>query len=109
MGKIITLQPGNTPDGGYDVNLPLPYPYHVDAETGEVGRQEFWRGDPKSIIGFQEDPDIQFVDKMWSEVAEDPQTAVGMFPVFVDWKGKMFSLTTAIRKVTVTDSEEATA
>lgn len=107
--KIITIHPANTSTGEYDVNRPLPYPYHIDAETGEVGRQEFWRGDPKSIIGFQEDPDVQFVDKMWSEVAADPETAVGMYPVFVDWKGQMFSLTTAIRKVAVTDAEEATA
>ena len=38
--------------GEYDVHQSVPYPYHIDSE-GNVLRQDFWRGDPSRLIGFQ--------------------------------------------------------
>lgn len=66
----------------------LPYPFHVD-EAGNVDRQDFWRGEPLAIIGFQADPDVQQVDLHWRDFLKAPQAAVGMLVVGVDGKGGM--------------------
>ena len=66
--KPMTLHYGETATGV------LPYPHHIDA-AGDVGGQEFWRGNPSRLLGFvtnQDDFDIQHV--------EDP---TGLYPVFV--------------------------
>lgn len=88
--SLITIQPGNIPDvpytpgGSYDPKLPLPYPFHVDVATGEIGRQEFWKGDPFSVVGFQKDAKVQTVNLFWDAAAADPDQIVGMFPVLID-------------------------
>lgn len=94
--KIITIQPANTTDGTYDVHQPVPYPFHIEVATGEVLRQEFWRGEPASIIGFQNDVDVQTVDLLWRDAVKEPQKMVGLFPVFSRDNGSMFNLTTPI-------------
>ncbi|WP_165977648.1 hypothetical protein [Nonomuraea diastatica] len=35
----------------------LPKPYFVD-ESGAIGRQDVWKGNPTQVIGFQSDLDI---------------------------------------------------
>ena len=98
MSKTISIQPANTPAGEYDVSLPLPYPFHVDPETGDVGRQDFWKGDPARLLGFQRG-NIQRVDLTVKAWAADPQQAVGMCPVFLRADGSMFNLTNPIMTV----------
>lgn len=100
MSKNISLQPANTPTGEYDVSKPLPYPFHIDAETGEVGRQDFWRGDPLRLLGFQNDADIQRVDVHFPDFAADPDVAVGKFPVFVRADGSIYSMTNPVKSAT---------
>lgn len=98
----ITIQPGQPGEGmRYDVMKPLPYPYHVDAKTGEAGRQEFWRGDPAVLLGFQEQADTQRVDLFLTEWVTDPQKAVGMFPAFARTDGSMYTLMVPITSVFV--------
>jgi hypothetical protein len=102
---IITIQPGNTLDGTYDPLKSLPKPFHVDAATGEIGRQEFWQGDPFSVIGFQKDVDVQTIDLYWDAAAADPDQIVGMFPVLIDTskgEGIPYTFTLPITRVTST-------
>lgn len=84
---LISIQPGNTSDGTYDVHQPLPYPFHVDAATGEVDRQDFWKGQPFRVIGFQVEADRQEVDLLWEDAAAAPDRIVGMFPILLDTSG----------------------
>ena len=106
MDTIITIQPANTVSVEYDVNLPLPYPYHVNARTGDVGRQEFWRGEPVAILGFQNDADVQTMDLLWEDAAKDPDSIVGKYVVMVNANGSIFNETRPITSVTVWDGEE---
>lgn len=110
MASTITIQPGNTSDGTYDVRQPLPYPYHVNAETGDVGRQDFWKGDPARVLGFQRTADRQRIDLLWEDAAKDPQQIVGMYPVLLDTspgretdEGQMYNLTVPITDVATSD------
>lgn len=82
--EIITIQPGNTPDGTYDVDRPLPYPFHVESASGEIGRQDFWKGAPARVLGFQCDRDRQEVDISWEDAADHPELIEGKFVVLLD-------------------------
>jgi hypothetical protein len=85
------VQIANTPDGSYDVRQPLPYPYYIKSD-GRIDRQDFWRGEPARLLGFQADPDIQKVDVLAESWLADPNCeVVGMFPVFVDDDGSMWN------------------
>ena len=101
----ITIQPANTPSGEYNVNLPLPYPYHVDAATGDVGRQEFWKGEPAAVLGFQNDPDVQIIDLLWADAAKHPEDIVGKYVVTANADGGIYNETRPITSVHV--NEEA--
>lgn len=102
----ITIQPGQPGEGlNYNVMKPLPYPWHIDAETGDVGRQEFWKGTPARLIGFQDNADVQRVNLWLDDFAADPQKAVGKYPVFVKDNGDMYNTTVPITDVT--DNKEA--
>jgi hypothetical protein len=115
--KIITLQPSPVTDNlwaGADGSLvegtKLPYPFHVN-ESGDVQRQDFWRGDPKAVIGFQDDPNVQKVDLWWDDVVADPQLAVGKYPVMVQDKPNskgthMYTYVIAIESVEVREASE---
>lgn len=106
---LITIRPGNAPDGTYNVHEPLPYPFHVDAATGEVGRQDFWKGQPFRVLGFQTDAEAQTVDLRWEEAAADPERIKGMFAVLLDTSGDestIYHLTCPITDVTVTEKSE---
>lgn len=85
--KGYTLQPREFTDNIYPdpvhglvEGTKLPYPYHCDPD-GNVQRQDFWRGDPLRIIGFQADYEVQRVDLWWNQFVQAPQAAVGMFIV----------------------------
>lgn len=103
---IITLQPAPVVDhvleDGTELTR-LPYPFHVDAKTGDILRQDFWRGDPLRVVGFQRDADIQRVDVWWEAVAAKPELAIGLFPVTVDRKGGIASWSVPIEHSAVTE------
>jgi hypothetical protein len=82
MRSIQPGQPG-VALGEYDVMIPVPYPINIDTD-GSVLNQDFWRGDPFRLIGFQKDRDIQHIDVPMSEwMDNDPDSIVGMYPVFL--------------------------
>jgi len=107
MSNVISIQPGQPGEGmGYNVHKPLPYPFHIDPETGRCIRGrgtadlgEAPPGDPWVLVGFQTG-DVQHVVLFLREFAQDPQKAVGLVPVFIDERG-MFALTVPITNVTV--------
>lgn len=107
MPKIITIQPEAfvdnvwvNEDGQVVEGKKLPYPFHVK-EDGSVDRQDFWRGDPEAVVGFQADVNVQSVDLWWEDAVKDPDAIVGMFPVMIE-KGKGFyTYTVAIESVQV--------
>jgi hypothetical protein len=76
----------------------LPYPFFVD-ETGAVGRQDFWNGIVKMVIGFQKDLAVDTVDLGWNEAYEDPSSAVGMFVVTSDHSGNWSTHLTAVKSM----------
>lgn len=107
--RQISIQVANMPDGSYDVHKPLPYPFHVTDELGAVGRQDFWRGEPIRLIGFQESPDVQRVKVLTRGFWNEPQQVVGMWPVFADADGGMWNHKHPVTEVTVhgiTDQDE---
>jgi hypothetical protein len=85
-----SIQVANTETGEYDPLLSLPYPYYI-TEDGSVDRQDFWKGEPSRLMGFQKDPDVQHVDILAEDWLKDDDIDVtGMFPVFVDEGGTMW-------------------
>lgn len=110
MGKIISIQPSNTPSGEYDVHMALPYPFHIDVDTSKVLRQDMWKGNPATLIGFQQDVDVQRVDLFLADAMEtNPHRVVGMYPVFSEDNGGLYTYILPINSVTVTDESEASA
>jgi hypothetical protein len=107
--KIITVQPVAftdnvwvTENGQLVEGQKSPYPYHVDAATGDVQDQDFWQGDPKRIVGFQSYADRQRVDLWWDDAAQRPGAMIGMFPVMVGPDG-LYTYTLAVESFTVTE------
>jgi hypothetical protein len=92
---IYNIQPGND-----DISKPRPFPFPID-QTGHVLDQDFWKGDPYSLLGFQATAEEQRVSLFFEDFTENPQQAVGMFPVFVKQGGGLYSLTLPIESVTV--------
>ena len=74
----------------YDVRLPLPYPFYI-SEGGEVADQEFWKGFPRFLVGFQATTDhrIDLTVREWFK--GDPDGCVGMVPVFRDVLGGVYT------------------
>lgn len=105
--KIVTLQPSPRTDhiteDGQEFTQ-LPYPFHV-TETGEVLRQDFWRGDPARIVGFTKEPQPGRLVYTWEEVAADPQRAVGLYIVSQDRAGRWAVHVIAVAEVQVRDAE----
>lgn len=77
-----------------------PFPYNLDAE-GKVLDQDFWKGDPAGLIGFQKEPDVQRVGLFFRDFTENPLKAIGMYPVFVDATGGMYCFTRPVESVQV--------
>jgi hypothetical protein len=95
MSRTFTIQPKQT-----SVMQPRPYPYQID-EAGDVLGQDFWKGDPAAILGFQPTQDDQRVTLFFSEFTENPMKAIGMFPVFITADGGMYNLNLSIESVQV--------
>ncbi len=95
--SIISIQPGQPGEGmHYNVHKPLPYPFLIDTDTGNVGRQDFWKGEPAALVGFQRELTEQRIDITVSSFAQNPDTVVGMFPVFTNDAGNFYTLTTPV-------------
>lgn len=80
-----------------------PYPFHV-TEGGHIGRQDFWKGRPQMLVGFQDLIDVLKVDLPWAEFWRYPQTAVGKYAVTADTDGTMNTCLVAIESVHESDS-----
>jgi hypothetical protein len=76
----------------------LPYPFYAD-EFGAVGRQDFWRGDPSRVVGFQKDLYVQRIDLWWTDAVKNPEAAVGMYLVTEDSRGNYGTHQTAMAAV----------
>lgn len=106
MKKLIRLQPSEFVDNirdGHEMTK-LPYPFFV-SEDGVIGSQDFWKGDPARVIGFQKDLAVQQIDLWWSDVVEDPQQAVGMYLVTSNAEGTWGTHSMAISDVSVVGGE----
>lgn len=99
--KIASVQPSVNPETGA-----LPYPIHIDLETGEVQQQSFWRGSLTRVLGFQADPEVQRVDLWFEDFAADPSKAEGMLIVGRGDKGGIAQYATPIRSVTVSERDQ---
>lgn len=73
----IRIQPKERPD------MVLPYPFFID-EKGNVGRQDFWKGNPKKLIGFSPIKTQDFHKKQIDLriFLKNPKKAIGMYPIF---------------------------
>jgi hypothetical protein len=78
----------------------LPYPFAV-REDGSVDGQDFWRGDPAAVLGFQNDEEAQQINVWWSDVVADPELAVGRFPVMREDNGTIYTYAVKIESVQV--------
>lgn len=95
---VVTIHIANEVDGSYNVRKPLPYPYHLD-KVGVVGRQDYWRGSPERLIGFQR-WDVQEIVLYVQEFLADPDSAIGLSPVFIDLDGTIWNHEYPVYKVT---------
>lgn len=102
--QIIRIQPSEFTDqvsaDGHQ-QTKLPYPFYVNASDGTVNLQEFWKGDPFRVVGFQRDLARQEIDLRWDDAVKDPQQAIGMYLVTADSKGAFGVHTTAVQSVDV--------
>lgn len=95
--KRIRIQPSVLPD------LLKPLPWTI-REDGDVEDQDVWKGDPVALVGFQARFDVQTIDLLVKEWMDDPQRAVGMYPVFVehsDGDSKTYVYQVAVEEVQV--------
>lgn len=101
--RIITIQPAEVTDqiieDGTELTR-LPYPFHI-REDGAIDRQDFWKGEPLALIGFQDQIDVLRVDLGLAEFWRYPQTAVGKYAITLDMDGTMNTHLVAIESVTV--------
>lgn len=105
--KIIKIQPEPfvdnvwvSPQGDIVEGKKTPYPFHVRASDGHVEDQDFWRGNPSKVVGFQIRKDVQRVDFWFVDIAETPDLMVGKYPVMVGPEG-LYTYMTAIKSVEV--------
>lgn len=66
-------------------NGTLPYPYWIDDDNA-VGRQDFWKGKPYRLIGFCKKLEAGAIDLYIRKWRENPEKAIGMYPIFADKK-----------------------
>jgi hypothetical protein len=105
--KLIQIQPEPVIDNIWGVKTgeivfgeQLPYPFAVK-DNGDVDGQDFWRGDPAAVLGFQDDEEVQRINLWWEDAKKDPQSIVGKFPVMRTDKGKIYTYTVKIESVEV--------
>jgi hypothetical protein len=88
------------------VSEPRLFPYRIDAD-GDVLDQDMWQGDPAGLLGFQATREEQRVKLLFREFTENPQAAVGMYPVFVKQGGGLYNMTRPISEVLVFGGEDS--
>ncbi|MCF6467379.1 hypothetical protein FAF44_02980 [Nonomuraea sp. MG754425] len=81
-------------------NHELPKPFFAD-ESGAIGRQDVWKGNPAQVIGFQYDPDLPEIDLLWDDAIQDPDQASGMYLVTADADGNFSTHTILVESLTV--------
>lgn len=113
--KIVTLHIGQGYSTAYDPRLPLPYPFHINAATGDCvhgrGTSDIEPGvspsRPWRLLGFQADSMIQRLDVTLTEALGNPAgRIVGKLPVFIDGSGTIFALAAVITGVTESERPE---
>lgn len=97
MARTIAIHPGLLPDKA------LPYPYFILPDGG-VDRQDFWKGDPAALIGFQDRIDVQTVNLLTERFLDAPHLALGKYPVFVT-DGRMWAYKVAVDQVDIHDPD----
>lgn len=85
-----TIHIANETDGSYNVHRPLPCPFHIE-DDGSVARQDFWRGEPLRLLGFQEKPDVPHIHVRAEDWLKNDTDVRGHFPVFLDADGSIWS------------------
>lgn len=78
----------------------LPYPYFAD-ESGAVGRQDVWKGNPTQVIGFQSDAGVMQIDLLWEDAIQDPDLVSGMYLVTADANGDFGTHPTPVESLEV--------
>lgn len=94
----------------------LPYPFEI-TPTGLVANQSFWKGDPLLLIGFEDpSPEARDANRSTSghgiavyraEFLDNPDSVVGLYPVFTDFEDKWASWTTPVASVSVHENVPA--
>ena len=81
--KTIRIQPKERKD------MTLPYPYFIDMKNGNVGRQDFWKGEPYKLIGFNPKPTNLYDPKGigFFKFIKNPELSIGMYPIFANEDG----------------------
>ena len=90
--SLITIQPKELPGGT------LPYPYFID-KKGMVGRQDFWKGKPKKLVGFSIKPKTGDINFDLKDFLRKPKAAIGMYPVFENKDGNWVTKTISIESI----------
>ncbi|MGP4995498.1 hypothetical protein [Glutamicibacter ardleyensis] len=80
------------PDYNHDGSGTIPIPYWIDPNTGNVGRQDFWRGNPNQLLGFTSDVNHFEIVVAWHEWVTDPERGTGLLPVFMKRGGGIYTL-----------------
>lgn len=92
------IQVANTVTGDYDPRQHKPFPFGIEAD-GSVTQQEFWKGEPARLIGFQRDAHVQQVDLLAEDwLASDDPAPEGWHPVFADANGSFWSHAYPVQK-----------
>jgi hypothetical protein len=108
---IVKLQPSEhvdhlTADGTEFTKLP--YPFFVDSATGDVQRQDVWRGKPVRVLGFTRDLAAQHVDLWWQEATRgDLEDLVGLYIVSQDKDGRIGTHQHAVKSATAEQGDAA--
>lgn len=87
-------------------NMVLPYPYFIDTKTSEVGRQDFWGGNPSKLIGFVDrigsfDSALSLVD-----FYKEPKKCIGLFPVFAHKNNEWHTYKDPIGSITIAKNKK---
>lgn len=93
--KTLILQPKTRANGQ------MPYPYFIE-EDGNVGRQDFWKGEPLKLIGFDINPSDHGMSNKsvdLSDFIRDPEIAVNMYPIFEHKDGEWYTYEDKIKSV----------
>ena len=100
---IITIQPKMRK------NKTLPYPYFIDAKDGKVGRQDFWKGEPWKLIGFdinQKDHGESGKSITLKQFLADPKLCIGMYPIFANKSDQFYTYADPIASFKIDNSKD---